>query len=87
MIKFPPEFTATKYPGYFWNINEQRLYSIKIDGVLKPLKHQTANHFNKLIDRNETFGYRVSVKGRRRWLLGTYLSNLEPTDSTVLVKV
>lgn len=38
-ITFPESFRAIKgYPGYFWNIEEKRLYSLKIGGILRPLK-------------------------------------------------
>ncbi len=38
-IEFPQGFVALKkYPGYFWNTEEKKLYSMKVDGILKPLR-------------------------------------------------
>lgn len=43
-ILFPEEFKALKgHPGYFWHVGQQRLYSIKIGGVLRKLKIQYPN--------------------------------------------
>ena len=79
MVKFPKEFVAIKYPGYFWNLNEQKLYSIKISGMLHPLSGPyTPNVFN-----NFTTGYTVSVKGRKRIVDIEYLKNLKPADSVI----
>lgn len=58
MIKYHERYAALKgLPGYFWNLDEEALYSIKIQGVLKKLKEQTANLY---IHRN--FGYRYGEK-------------------------
>ena len=47
MVTLPKDFVAIKFPGYFWNIKEQRLYSMKVTGVLRPLAGPyTPNHFN-----------------------------------------
>lgn len=91
MISFPKDFTATKYPGYFWNVKEKELYSMKVDGILKPLKRQS---FYKLqsfsryawrIDCDKWL-YQVSVKGCKKYLTDTYLLALELEDSQVPVK-
>ena len=80
MVTLPEEFVATKYPGYFWNTKEQRLYSLKVDGVLKPLAITTPNHWNNLPDR----AYRISVEGRKRYMLLSKLKELTPgVDSTI----
>lgn len=71
MITFPPEFVATKFPGYFWNTKTRRLFTIKIEGVLRELKHTKASYWT-----NGKSGYRVSYKGRRRWLKDEYLKKL-----------
>jgi hypothetical protein len=76
MIKFPSKhFVKTIYPGYFWNIEEQKLYSIK-SGVLKPLKFQkggmrTTNNF---ITRP---GYKVSINNTTKFVSLTYLKTLD----------
>lgn len=82
MVRLPEGFVSTKYPGYFWNIQEQHLYSIKIGGILKPLKLYKANHFNKWTSD----GYNVTVNGRRKALLECYLLELTDTDSVITVE-
>jgi hypothetical protein len=79
MITLPSALTATKYPGYFWDINERRLYSIKVGGVLIPLKLTMPGHFNKLTHP----AYRVSVEGKTKILSVVYLSKLKLTDSEI----
>lgn len=44
MVILPPPFVKTKYEGYFWNLSDKKLYSLKIDGVLKPLKAQRGGY-------------------------------------------
>ena len=85
MVTLPPEFVATKYPGYFWNFSELRLYSLKISGELKPLTHIKANRWNQLWRNSEKGGYRVSVNGQYRWLVDSYLYNLEASDTQIPV--
>lgn len=75
MVSLPEGFTATKYPGYFWHVPTQSLYSLKVDGILKPLKISGPNHFNKWHEP----GYRVSVEGQRRVLWLSYLQKLKYT--------
>ena len=76
MVTLPKEFVATKYPGYFWNIPEQKLYSVKVIGMLKPLARQYANQFNHFVD-----GYKISIRGNRRVLALDYLKTLKPKSS------
>jgi len=83
MVTLPPQFVATKYPGYFWNLEDKRLYSVKITGMLRPLAHTKPNRWNRLWDWNETGGYKVSVNGSRRWLTDSHLAKLTPSDSVV----
>lgn len=65
MITLPEPYRALKkYPGYFWNVDDGRLYSIKGSGVLTPLKRHIANHFNKI--PNGMPFYEMSVKGVRK---------------------
>lgn len=77
MVKLPKQFVATKYPGYFWDIEAKRLYSCK-SGELKEMKVVIPNYFNHLHEK----GYQVSVKGQRRVLLWSYLLKLKPGNST-----
>ena len=78
MITLPPDFVATKYNGYFWHLQEQRLYSIKVAGVLRPMSEHRPNFFNKNFS-----GYIVSVKGQRRRLWLKYLKALKAKDSII----
>ena len=81
MVTLPPEFTATKYPGYFWNVKTQTLYSLKVGGVLREMKITHPNFFNKYFH-----GYRVCHKGYRRNLSIDYLEKLEIKDSRIPIK-
>lgn len=83
MVTLPPEYTATKYFGYFWNTKEQRLYSIKIGGVLRPLKATNPNRWNELPGP----AYRVSDKGWKRYLLVSDLKKLTTQDSVIPVEI
>jgi hypothetical protein len=41
MITFPNNLTpVSDFPGYFWDVMEHKLYSIKVGGVLRELKVQ-----------------------------------------------
>jgi hypothetical protein len=78
MITFPKEFVATKYPGYYWNIEDEKLYSIKVTGMLRPLAFQKPNFFN-----HGFAGYKVSVNGQKRYLYLDYLKRLTPKRQKV----
>ena len=79
MITFPKDFVATRYPGYFWNLKEQKLYSIKVTGTLRPLVGPSKpNQFNRF-----TTAYQISVGGRRRSLPIEILKKLKPTNSVI----
>jgi hypothetical protein len=78
MVTLPPEFVATKFPGYFLNIKTMEVYSIKIDGVLKKLKPKLPCHWN-----HYRAGYRVSHHGQPRWLDKEYLKTIVPHDSVI----
>ena len=80
MVTLPPEFVATAYPGYFWNVLNRKLYSIKRDGILKPIQYTKPSRFT---DGRE--GYRVSVKGQRRWMTLPYLLSLPIKDTQIPV--
>jgi hypothetical protein len=79
MIKFPVGLTPTKYPGYFWHVAEQKLYSIKVGGVLRPIKLSYPSKFNKL----QTPAYQVSHKGNRVLLSLIYLRRMATRDHTI----
>ena len=96
MVKLKPEFIATRFPGYFFNTKDEQLYSLKIEGILKPLKFYKPNPFNhmqrhpvKLKDGNSVMtrgGFYVSVKGRRKFYPIEKLMELEEHDATIPVK-
>lgn len=66
-ISFPSGFVALdKYPGYFWNVQERKLYSIKIAGILQPLKLQ--NSWGWKTGAFIGPHYRVSKDGRQYYL-------------------
>lgn len=81
MIKFPDEFVATQYPGYFWNVNNRRLYTIKVSGVLQPLRQYSANRWQNQPGEH----YRISHQGKRQILLVANLARLRIQDQTVPV--
>jgi hypothetical protein len=69
MIKFPATLTPVpKLPGYFWDVNSHKLYSIKVGGVLRELKVQRCkayrgcNRFSK-VKVGELY-YGLSHRGR-----------------------
>lgn len=69
MIVLPLEFVSLKrYPGYFWNTENKKLYSCK-SGVLKPLTLR-----KRFRDYPE--GYRVSVFGVKKTIQLSYLMTL-----------
>ena len=94
-VTFSDEFIATKFPGYFFNIKDELLYSMKISGVLKPLKFYTPNRFNhmwrhsiKLKDGSKVTtkgGYYVSFHGTRKFYPIERLKELEHVDSVIPV--
>jgi len=61
MITFHKKYFALDgLPGYYWNKEDEKLYSIKIGGVLRPLALQKPNSFNHLCDH----GYQLSKHNR-----------------------
>ena len=81
MITFPPYFTAIKFPGYFWNTVDKQLYTIKVTGILRPLKRNRPNKYNKFID-----SYRISVGGCSLDIPVTYLKSLKHEPSVIPVQ-
>ena len=45
-VNLPENFVATKFPGYFYKVDENKVYSIK-SGVLKPMRIYKPNYWNK----------------------------------------
>jgi hypothetical protein len=77
MVTLPPTFTATRFPGYFWDVESLTLYSIK-SGVLLEMKPVVPNYFN-----DHRAGYRISNKGQRKFMSLNYLMKLEVKDSVI----
>lgn len=90
MVQFPHSFVQLdKYPGYYWNTQEKKLYTMKIDGVLKPMKLSPAYRGPSptgWVDAEA--GYRISTNGRKRRLTYAYLCSIKtpPEVQTVPVK-
>jgi hypothetical protein len=71
MIIFPFEFRKTKFPGYFYNVQDKKLYSIK-SGVLKPIVKKKRWYSPTLRQWMEAH-YQVSVNGVRQSVSDRYL--------------
>lgn len=81
MIILPFGFTATKYPGYFWDTTGHELYSLKIAGELRKMPMTPfPNRWNYYQKED---GWRVSHKGRKQWLWKSDLEKLVVTDSVL----
>lgn len=83
MVQLPSSFVMTRAPGYFWDLDSQKLYSIK-SGNLKPLALKKGGYFFGV---KVEPGYQVSVNGTRRTLPLTYLRSLKIPETTQIVKV
>jgi hypothetical protein len=77
MVVLPSEFVMTRYPGYFWNIVEKKLYSIKVTGELRPMTFDKGGRF---YGRDIAPGYRISVNGQKHKLTMEYLGKLKPVN-------
>lgn len=77
MVVLPENFVATRYPGYFWNVAERKLYSIKVTGELRPLTFHKGGVFKGV---KVEPGYAVSVNGTKRKYTMQYLSSLKKTN-------
>ena len=75
MNLIPEELIALPgFHGYFWNPDENQLYSAKY-GKLKTLKRRA--HLGSIRKRYSLgWGYFVSDEGRRRFICETYLKGL-----------
>ena len=78
MVTLPVDFVATRYPGYFWNVKEKKLYSIKVTGELKPMTFHKGGNFGWV---KVEPGYQISVKGRKRRYTLDYLNSLKSTSA------
>lgn len=85
MITFPPEFVATKYPGYYWNVVTKELYTIKGSGILRKMKPHKGKGKGVPPDA-QWEGWRVCHQGYRRNLYLNELMKLTVSDSVILVE-
>lgn len=86
MIYFPATLTPVPAsPGYFWDVQSHKLYSIKVGGVLRELRmrrlHGAAfqygfSRFPGAMAVGDKY-YTISVNGRRRHLSLKNLKKLE----------
>lgn len=80
-VTLPEHFVAVKYPGYFYHLIEKKLYSLKMTGMLYPLKYSRPCKWNEYKG-----GYRVSVNGIRRLISDEYLCKVTARHSIIPVK-
>lgn len=77
MVTLPKDFVATRYPGYFWNVKEKKLYTLKVTGELRPMAFNKGGRFyNRVFEP----GYQISVKGQKRRYTMQYLGSLKATN-------
>ena len=87
-IKLPDNLVPTKFPGYYWDIENKLLYSIKVSGELKPLKLQKGGYRPHSFVEPLPPHYKVSYKGFQRMYSLDYLNSLTKlkTDVTIGIK-
>lgn len=69
MILLSDNFLATKWPGYFYNVDENRIYTIK-SGTLRPITPKKAfrNHPRSFVISNRGIRKAIPVE----WLKFNY---------------
>ena len=83
LVTLPEHFVGLRfYPGYFYNIENKQLYSLK-SGILKPLKLQKP-YANRCV--NIGYHYSVSINGWRKSIPQDYLKNLKESQITYRIK-
>jgi hypothetical protein len=84
MVTLPVDFVATRFPGYFWNVAEEKLYSVKVTGELRPMAfHKGGFFYGTKVEP----GYQISVNGRKRTYPMSYLTSLKATTEIQEIKV
>ena len=76
MVTLPIDFVATRYPGYFWNVTDKKLYTLKVTGELRPMALNNGGFF---YGTKFEPGYQISVKGQKRRYTLDYLNKLSAT--------
>lgn len=82
IVQLPLGFCETKYPGYFWDFNGKKLYSLK-SGMLKEIPRRKWNG-NK--NYRATDGYAVSHLGKRKHLPHETMMSLVPSNVVIPLK-
>jgi hypothetical protein len=79
----PGELIAVpKWHGYFWHPTEKIVYSLKVGGVLKPLKFHPA-YRNDRLGICVPAGFQFSKRGKKFRMAITILRELKPYDYKV----
>ena len=79
VVQLPLGFCETKYPGYFWNANEHKLYSLK-SGMLKQIQRR---QWHGNAQYGPTDGYTVSHLGKRKHLRHEDMLKIVPTRAVI----
>lgn len=84
MVKLPKEFVALPQPGYFWNLSDEKLYSCKITGMLKPLKPSHLGYASggQWKPNRTVPGYWMSEKKRKKFISLEDLKKLKSVNTT-----
>ena len=70
MVRLPQEFIAIRYAGYYLNLIDMQLYSLKRSGTLNKLKHNNSNPWRLRP------GFTISHEGTSRAVSDAYLAKL-----------
>jgi hypothetical protein len=87
-VSFPHGFVATRHPGYYWNIYDDQLYSCKSGELIPLTKSKWFDRHRKSPGRKPTglfhgeLGYKVSVKGKAKFIPLRELRKLLPVKSS-----
>jgi len=82
MINIPKSFVALKYPGYFWNTEENKLYSMKVQGILRPLRLNKGGMYQGQVFED---AYRISVNGFRKYITPDQIQKIILKNSVIPV--
>lgn len=74
-----------KFPGYFWHRTEKRLYSLKVQGFLRPLALQDNAWAKRNVAHIDGPYYYVSKRGRSMALTIPQILNLLEADHVIPV--
>lgn len=88
MINSPETLTPVpNHPGYFWDIEKEKLFSLKVGGEYRELTcrrlHPAAFNYGRMKYSKLKPGqlvYTVSVNGRCRYLAVSHLKKLKMVD-------